>query len=85
MLNRFERISSTKRKKLLAKIKAHSNWIKPEKSFTVIKDDPDDNKFIECAVAGEADFIVSGDRHLLALKEFHGIEIITIDKCLTLL
>ena len=85
VLNRFERISSTKRKKLLAKIRAHSIWIKPQKSFTVIKEDTDDNKFLECAVAGKADFIVSGDKHLLALKEFRGIKIITIGKCLTLL
>ncbi len=84
VLNRFERISSTKRKKLLAKIRAHSVWINPKKSFTVIKDDPDDNKFLECAAAGKADFIVSGDKHLLALKEFHGIKIITINECLTL-
>ena len=85
VINRFDRISSTKRKKLLAKIRAHSNWIKPPKTFTVIKEDPEDDKFLECAVAGKADFIVSGDKHLLKLKEFHGIKIITIDKCLTLL
>ncbi len=85
VLNRFERISSAKWKKLLAKIRAHSNWIKPKKTFTVIKEDPDDDKFLECAVAGKADFIVSGDKHLLALKEFRGVKIITIDKCLTLL
>ena len=85
VINRFDRISSSKRKMLLAKIRAHSNWIKPQKTFTVIKEDPDDNKFLECAVAGKADFIVSGDKHLLKLKEFHDIKIITIDKCLTLL
>ena len=70
---------------LLAKIRDHSNWIKPQKTFTVIKEDPEDDKFLECAVAGKADFIVSGDKHLLKLKEFHGIKIITIDKCLTFL
>lgn len=46
--------------------------------LNVIKDDPDDNKFLECAVAGEADFIVSGDQHLLALKEYKGIKILKI-------
>ena len=37
--------------------------------------DPDDDKFIECAVSGNADYIVSGDRHLLQMKEYAGIKI----------
>jgi len=39
--------------------------------------DPDDNKYLACAVDGDADFIVSGDRDLLVLKEFIGIPILT--------
>jgi len=42
----------------------------------VVKDDPDDDKVIECAVTGGATYIVSGDRHLLDMKEFQGISII---------
>jgi len=37
--------------------------------------DPDDNKFIECAVASRAGYIVSGDKHLLNLKSYQGIQI----------
>lgn len=33
-------------------------------TFNAVKDDPTDNKYLECAVEGEADFIISGDRHL---------------------
>lgn len=41
-------------------------------------DDPDDNMFLEAAVEGNADCIVTGDkRHLLPMKMFRGIEIIT--------
>lgn len=43
----------------------------------IIKEDPSDNKFLICAFACQADFIVSGDRHLLKLKEYQGIKIIT--------
>ena len=43
--------------------------------FDVIKDDPDDNMVLECAVDGKADMIISGDRHLLELGEFRGIKI----------
>jgi hypothetical protein len=40
-----------------------------------VREDPDDDKFIECAVALEADCIVSGDKALLAVKNYMGIEI----------
>jgi len=40
-------------------------------------EDPDDNKFFECAVECNANYIISGDRHLLNMKEYKGIEIIT--------
>jgi putative PIN family toxin of toxin-antitoxin system len=38
--------------------------------------DPDDDKFIECAVAGKCDIIVSGDRHLLRLVRHEGVRIL---------
>jgi uncharacterized protein len=39
--------------------------------------DPDDNKFLEAAIAGEVDWIVSGDKHLLDIQAYRGIPIIT--------
>jgi predicted nucleic acid-binding protein len=39
--------------------------------------DPDDNKVLEAALEANADFIVSGDKHLLNLKEFKGVRILT--------
>ena len=41
-----------------------------------IKDDPTDNKFLACALEADADYVVSGDNHLLSLKHFHGIQIV---------
>lgn len=35
----------------------------------IIKSDPTDNKFLSCAVSGEADYVISGDKHLLKLKK----------------
>jgi len=43
----------------------------------VISEDPDDNKVLACAIAAEADFIVSGDKHLLKLGKFEDIPIMT--------
>ncbi len=41
-----------------------------------IKKDQTDNKFLACAMEAQADYIVSGDNHLLELKHFHGIQIV---------
>lgn len=43
----------------------------------MISEDPTDDKFLKVAVAGQADYIVSGDSHLLRLKAVKGIPIIT--------
>jgi len=42
-----------------------------------VKDDPDDDKFIECAVALKAEVIITGDRAIKALEEYMGIKILT--------
>ena len=49
----------------------------PKEKIEAVKDDPKDNIFIETAVAGNADYIVTQDNHLLKLKEFGGIKILT--------
>jgi putative PIN family toxin of toxin-antitoxin system len=43
----------------------------------VVKDDPDDNKVLACALAAQADYIVSGDGHLLKLGVFENTPIVT--------
>lgn len=43
----------------------------------VVPDDPDDDHVIACAVAAKANLIVSGDKHLLKLREYQGIRIVT--------
>ncbi len=49
----------------------------PRIKFYIVKADPDDNKVLECALAGNADYIISQDNHLLTLEEFRDIKIIT--------
>ena len=49
----------------------------PTERATGVTTDPDDEMVLECALAGNADFLVSGDkRHLLPLGEFRGIPIV---------
>jgi len=59
------------------KLQSAGDLIDPAIVLSVVTDDPDDNRVLECAVAGQADYIVSGDRHLLKLKEHVGIPILT--------
>jgi len=46
-------------------------------NIEVVKDDPEDNKFLECAVALDCKIIVSGDKHLLELRKYIDIEILS--------
>lgn len=56
---------------------SNSITVDPAQVIDVVTDDPEDNAILECAVEGKADYIISGDRHLLSLKEYEGIRILT--------
>lgn len=51
--------------------------VEPAERIHAVTDDPDDNRILECAVAGHANYIASQDAHLLALGAFRGIRIVT--------
>ncbi|WP_318567231.1 putative toxin-antitoxin system toxin component, PIN family [Salinigranum marinum] len=59
--------------------------INPEVSVEVIEDDPDDDVFLECALAAGADYIVSGNDHLLDENPFRGIKIVEPAEFLSLI
>jgi hypothetical protein len=58
--------------------------VKTSAVFRIIVEDPSDDKFLVLAVDGQADHIISGDKHLLGLKEFRGIKIVTAEEFLSL-
>lgn len=58
---------------LLHFLAIHSEIVLPHPLAPVIRSDPSDDKFLECALSGEATCIVSGDKHLLRLSAFEGI------------
>ncbi|MFB6292313.1 MAG: putative toxin-antitoxin system toxin component, PIN family [Candidatus Nanohaloarchaea archaeon] len=60
---------------LVSKILSISQVIDPQIEVEVIEDDPDDDKILEAAVAGNTDCIVSGDSHLLKLEKHREIPI----------
>ncbi|MGA2571612.1 MAG: putative toxin-antitoxin system toxin component, PIN family [Terracidiphilus sp.] len=61
---------------ILAEYAQHCTLIQVPSPIRVCRD-PHDNKFLEVAVHGRADVIVTGDADLLALHPFRGIEILT--------
>ena len=62
---------------IVEKTIAVATIVNPTMYFNVVPQDPDDNKILECAVEGKVDYIISQDNHLLKLKTFKNIPIIT--------
>ena len=56
--------------------------LRPRPTLHILDDEPD-NRILECAVAAQAEFVVSGDRHLLALKHHANITMISLADFLT--
>ena len=61
-----------------AKLEDNATAVHPDFELNVVSDDPDDNRVLECAFAGKASFIVSGDRHLLRIESCEEIAILTV-------
>jgi len=90
IINSEEIMDKSKEKDLMVndavlEILEHSNLVDPKRKFDLIKDDPDDNKLLECAFEGKAEFIISKDKHLLKIKEFEGIKIVSPEQFLSLI
>jgi putative PIN family toxin of toxin-antitoxin system len=63
----------------------NAEFVTPLEEILVIVADATDNKFLEAAVAGNVNFIVSGDNHVLELGSFRGIPILTAKEFIDLL
>ena len=53
--------------------------------FKIVKEDPEDDMVLRTAYDAKADYIVSGDKHLLSLREFREIRIVSVDEMLKIL
>ena len=70
---------------ILGELIAISLIVSPIVQHNLVKADPDDNKFIDAGIEGNADYIVSQDKDLLNLKEFQSIKIIKPEDFLRLI
>lgn len=76
---KFRAIEEWKIERLEKRLRRKSDIVLPTEKVSVCRD-PKDNMVLECALAGMADFIVTGDKDLLALTKFKGIRILTPQK-----
>ena len=77
MRPKFDRYADqTTRQRFLADLAGVADWVALTGGVRACRD-PDDDKFLETAIKGEADCIVSGDGDLLALDPFEGVRILT--------
>ena len=59
----------------LRDLRTHVRHVETKSKISIVIADPTDNIFLECALDGNADVIVSGDRHLLDIRVYKGIDI----------
>jgi putative PIN family toxin of toxin-antitoxin system len=72
--------------RVLNRIKRQTILVHPKLKVTIIKRKDDDNHILECAIEGKVQYLISGDRkHLLPLKEYKGIKILSPAEFLKLL
>ena len=80
---KFDRyLSYDSRRQILSKLLLDSELVEITETITICRD-PKDNKFLEVAVSGQGDLIITGDQDLLILNPFRGIDIITVNEFLT--
>jgi PIN domain len=70
---------------ILRIIELHSEMVEPVSFAEPVCSDPDDDKFLEAALAANADYVVSGDAALLKVKQYRGIAIVRPTQFLDLL
>jgi len=75
----------TRLDELSARLDKFTQHIHPAVTLDVVKNDPDDNRVLECAVAAGSQYIVTGDTDLLDLGHYSGIQIVRVADFMKLL
>jgi len=78
-------VKTSQIERFLSVLVRKSKIVSTHSCFKVVSEDPDDDEVLNTAYSGKADYIVTGDKHLLALKEFKRIEIVNVTQMLEIL
>ena len=79
---KFSFVSEEQKNEFVTRLISHCEMVRPKRKLNIIKQDPADNKVLECSLEGKADYMITGDRHLLNLKQFGKTEILTASEFL---
>jgi len=82
VLEREFKYSNEEITKIIRVILAFSILIISTEKINIVKDDPDDNKIIECALSSNSDYIITYDHHLLKLGNYDTIKILRPEELL---
>lgn len=74
---KYENLTRAHIGRLINLLRRHSIMVPGRLNLQVIEEDPDDNMLLIAAIEGDAEEIVSGDEHLISLKQYRGIKIVT--------
>lgn len=83
--DKFSYFNQSRVRDVLGKIKKAALWVEPKVQVNLVKVDPADNKFLECALACQADFLITGNTKHFPLKEFHQTKVVNPGKFLELI
>lgn len=74
-----------RREDLMEQVLKNSKFVRALAKVQVIQEHPADNKFLDCALAANADYIVSGDKHVLKVVSYKKTKILTVSDFLKLI
>jgi hypothetical protein len=84
-LKKIYEAKSLRRDQLLEAVLRIARLVKATKTVNVICEHPADNKFLECAQASEADYLVSGDKHVLNVIRYRKTKLLSVNQFLQIL
>ena len=70
-------VSEDKIRFIVDNYRKFSRLVRPAIKLNIVKEDDDDNRILECGETANADYIISGDEHLLKLKNYKNMEIVS--------
>ena len=76
-VRRYVRLTSREIEAWLASMQSVAEVVEGRHSVSVVASDPDDDKYFVAAVEGDADVVVSGDKHVLEVQQFERIRVLT--------
>jgi uncharacterized protein len=78
-------IAGVNRQQLIEMVLQIGKLVQVTSKIRIVEEDPSDDKIIECALASEAEFIVSGDRHLLEVEKHGKTRILSVGEFIKIL